>query len=382
MKRITKNIAGIVLCLGLLQPSIQASPFKEFARKWAARGATVGYWSVLSYPGVQALESEIKRERQQWKDINGSDIHNQPFFTELKEYAPEKYAAINALYKRDGLSSLDNYSVKVLTRTDYERFDQDPSPSRETKYFVSGAYNQAYCIGKNRLVIANSLLEQTTRDQIIGRMYVDSEGEVVLPKKTIVVEAPSIEVTAGFLAHEREHSEKNHNEKRAALNTVMPFALYGLSKGVASIVSKPKVRALPSITRSLLRIPQAVGLVGVSAFINLWYSRVSEREADAAMRNSPQLAHNVASYMEKHECVEQEKQLEESFKQAWAHCNAQDFNDSKVEKFVAQNMSEAEFVAFFKKINRMFLSHPYPLERVEYLRKWAAEAKAKSESAK
>ena len=316
MKKYMKIMLSVVFCAGLMQSPLQASPFKDFCRKWVPRAVTVGYWGVLSAPGLYAMHSHINGDQEKiWRDINGSDKNNRPFFYELKEYAPEKYAEMNALHREAGLPGLDDCPIKVITEDGSMRL---ASVSDLAGTFVENYYDQACCMGKNRILIGEPLINETIKIEHKNGVYVE----------TVVIKPPVIESTAAVLAHEKEHSDKNHRNKRVVLISTVPFMLHASFKGIASIISI-------STSGSLLRIPQAGAILYGTVILGRWYSRKCEREADASVKNSPKLALKAAEY------------------------------------FQALEQRPYGFVECLE------ATHPHPSERAAYLQKWAAEAKAK-----
>ena len=98
MKKCIKFILSFALCAGLLQPQLQATPFSEFCRKWAARGAAVGYWGILSYPMIGTAQEATMRHASE-RYLKMEDENNEPIFKDLKKDDPETYQAIERILK-------------------------------------------------------------------------------------------------------------------------------------------------------------------------------------------------------------------------------------------------------------------------------------------
>ena len=55
MKQYIKHALSLFLCVGLLQPQLQAGPVQDFCRKWVSRTVALVYWTLLTAPAVSAV---------------------------------------------------------------------------------------------------------------------------------------------------------------------------------------------------------------------------------------------------------------------------------------------------------------------------------------
>jgi hypothetical protein len=128
-----------------------------------------------------------------------------------------------------------------------------------------------------------------------------------------------------------------------------------------------------------MRIPRAVGIVVAVGLLDKVYQREHERDADTSMQNSAVLANDMATYLEK-TSLDLEKNLEYEHTAIWELVNNSANHDvNPLDTFLAKNMSKEQFVAGAQKIIGCTKAHPWPSERIAYLREWAAEAEAKKQ---
>ena len=106
MKRHIKKIITVALCMSMMQPTLQATPFGEFTRKWAARGAAVVYWGILGNQVLNVRENYLNTI-ELIENIESKSISDQSsIFPDLKDYAPRKAADINACLEKKGIRDL------------------------------------------------------------------------------------------------------------------------------------------------------------------------------------------------------------------------------------------------------------------------------------
>ena len=107
MKRHIKKIITIALCMSIMQPTLQATPFGEFCRKWAAPGAALLYWNAIAGPASTAFfEWNGLHEQEESGDLN--------FFPNLKKYDPVKFLEAEKILKDEGFQGFDNHTLKVV----------------------------------------------------------------------------------------------------------------------------------------------------------------------------------------------------------------------------------------------------------------------------
>ena len=237
--------------------------------------------------------------------------YNTPQYADFKNKYPQKYTEVQNVLLHEGLEGLDRYTIKVLTSSEYDTAH----------------------IGQNNVVSAGNKL-------------------LVLPSSLDGVALSRVdgELLAAILEHEMTHDAEDHTLKKLLVAATTPFAMHAAAKGIYNniVSTAPKPGSYPTMTRSLLRIPRACAILNMAPFVQSWYTRRCEREADAGVGSSPRLALKLAEYFKKthlpHEIIE----------------NA-DENTS----------------ALRKQLNKMLDTHPLSSERIAYLERWAAEAEEK-----
>jgi len=272
-----KKLMSLVLCIGLLQCPLQATPFAQFreeCRKWVSRGAAVGYWWILSATAI-VMCPHIQRHT-----IEDGAI-------DFKKYYPLSYAEIQQILQQEGLPGLDDYTILCVP-----------------------GFNNWARVGNKRLIMPL----QFTYD---------------------------CEEAAAILSHEMAHDYKNHREKKALIGAVTPFAIHAIGKGIYNKIIEPQpisIASYPTITRSLLRLVRAPLVLPATVYLQAWYSRKCEKQADESVRSSEKLSLVMANTLQ--------NQVKNRELLSWRD------------------------------------SHPPISERIAYLKEWAAEAKEKKESAK
>lgn len=377
MKRHIKKIISIALCISMMQPTLQAGPFQDFARKWVARGAAVGYWGLLSQSALQAREG-YRNTNELRDNINSESILDQShIFADLKDEASTKAAQIDDCLKQEGLAGLDYYRIKVLTDEGIERFILE----NRLRLMLDPTLGDL----KNRKAIAKDLQLQTeTLVNLRRHGSAASAGEktIVVPVEQVnTLDAPSLAAT---LAHEMAHDSNDDAVTKASLHAATPFAIHAGCKGIYhALFGAPKNP--PTITRSLLRIPRAGAILGASYFAEQAYSRECERKADKAVQSSPLLCRSLADLFER-ETLGGERRLEAILARNWQAIRQGDENliklNETLDRALATNMPKQQYVQAIKYLISLTESHPRPSERIAYLRKWAEEAETKKQEQK
>lgn len=346
MKRYIKNILGLLLCIGLLQPTVQANPFWQASSKWAARGAAVWYWSILAMPGLSAAGLTSVRETVR-QEVHKVDKQGNPIFPDLKSHDPEKYAQTNAILQREGLTSLDDYSIKVLT-----------DAALEKEPLLKVLLDSPSSFGKKVIILPDAMSAEGTKNKS-ALSNLDST------------------TLAALLGHEMEHDKQDHGLKHAALRAATPFLLHALAQRL--VVSTPSQGAYPTITRSVGRMALAWAIMMGSELLgNYWYSRQSEREADAALRESPALAIAMASFVND----DYERNWEADWIEHWNAVRSENKSTGLIDSVLARTLNQSDYIQANKNYEILGHSHPWPSERIAYLKKWAAEANSKQEQNK
>jgi|GEM_PF-2771884 Zn-dependent protease with chaperone function len=336
MKRHIKKIITIALCMSMMQPALQATPFGEFCRKWVSRATNVAYWGILGAPIIGAGKGLVQIHEIR-EVINGIDKDGNPNFSELKHDKPELYREINTILVQEGLSSLDSHKIKVLPMSSYDT------------------------LGSLYLTVQQS-------------PHTAADGTILVTETWL--NNHSAEVAAAVLAHESVHADEKHSYKNNASKTVMPFAVHGLYRALM-----PAKEKYPSVVRSLARIPGAVGISLASTAAWIYNMKACEREADRIVKPSAKLSRSLGSFIDPSHVAE--KDFEARVRSDWKLLQTEkpkaDYPISfKIGYLMANAMNESQFVAFGKNFAFARL-HPLPSERIAYLEQWAKEAEAKKQ---
>ena len=328
MKRHIKKIITIALCMSMMQPTLQATPFGEFCRKWVSRATNAAYWGILGAPAI-GMKFPLD------KDTKGTDVSGTPYFPELKILAPEKYAEINALYEREGLERLDDYSIKVATKDGLKRFMADDRIGLLRKmYLLMHVYENGVSIGEKSFAVSEVYVQQTKEEQCVNDVC----------NTTKIREPLSVAGLAALFAHEKKHCDSHHFE-RGLDKKLCPLLFGAIMHG---FIEKMGIfNGYSAITRSALKIPQFIGILGGVSLMNAYMSRQNEREADSHVKTSPILARGMIEFLEV-------------------------AGNRKKELGLAQDTSLT---------TKLFSTHPPDEERIAYLEKWAKEAEAKKQQA-
>jgi hypothetical protein len=330
MKKNMKYIVGFALCAGLMQPQIQAmGAFKESARKWTARGAAAIYWIILTDPGAAAFNKwNALRKQDQSGSLNR--------FPDLKSYAPIKYAEANKILKAEGHEGLDGHTIKVVPIEHIE------CPSAIFNTTILFPDKSIYSSQKN----AESVMALSNLDH---------------------------EEVAAIFRHEQAHQAHNDFEKKSLFKAVTPFGIHALAQGIYNkMVTKSHSDTPPTIKRSLLRIPRAYAVFAAAACVEGWYARICEREADASLKDSPELALKMAGVLNRF-APQRKERYEADLKSLMHSVYPPSIN---VEENIKKTMQYYEYIDNFQSL---FSSHPLESERSAYLKKWAADAEAKKQ---
>jgi Zn-dependent protease with chaperone function len=354
MKRHIKKFITIALCFSMMQSTVYAGPFQDFARKWVARGAAVGYWGILGAPIGFNTMNNVSREAMD-SYLKMTDDENKPFFKDLKDAYPSADEKLEEIYKENGLANLNGYTVKVTRPNDCAsaliHLKEHPEKSLQTKM------KRIPLLGSSDFI---SNFDVSLAVQALGVSAGSIGRKTIAISRDYINELGTLGVVAGVLAHEREHDERNHGTKKALFQSAIPFVIHGAAKAAYKAVGPLPVESHPSILRSLARIPRAGAIVVACTLLNSKQERDYERQADAAMQNAPVLAEIMSKshrkYMENDRLLEQE-------------------NKEKLQPYMGSY--RAEYAA--KHIMPLFNSHPSDTERAEYFEKWAKEAEAKKQ---
>lgn len=370
MNRHIKKIITIALCMSMMQPALQATPFGEFCRKWVARGAAVGYWGILGNQVLDTREQYLNTIELR-DNLNAESILDESsLFPTLKDYVPQKAAQIDAVSQKEGMSGLKGYNVKVLTNRGIQRFASEA----ELKLNMSPLSKNS----KKKVVQDLQLQVDTLVNlQQHGSPAHVGDATIVIPESC--VDQLDVPTLAATLAHEEEHAVQKHVEEKVALKSAAPFAIHASCKGIYNALFGAS-KNTPTITRSLLRIPRASAIVGASYLVRQMHSRECERQADKALQKSPLLSRSLAHTMDQHN---DKGNLDEALAKNWDAINQGAENiiniNGTLDKSLATNMTKAQYIAFMGNAIGMLNSHPWTSERAEYLRKWAQEAEAKKQ---
>jgi Zn-dependent protease with chaperone function len=326
MKRHIKKIITIALCMSMMQPTLHATPFGEFCRKWVSRATNAAYWGILSAQPVIGGSTWFVDNQKTGEVINGIDKNGNPNFVELKHDKPELYREINSILVQEGLPCLDNHKIRVVTSDSGDKIGS----------LYSHVQQSPHTFSDGTILVAKSWLDNN-----------------------------SSEVAAAALAHESVHADEKHVYKNTAARVVLPFAAHGLYRGLM-----PAKEKYPSVVRSLARIPGAVGITLASNVAWISYVKTHERDADRILKPSAKLSRSLGSFLNPH--CEIEKAFETQVKNNWKLLRTEKSN------LMANAMSESQYVAFGKNFGFSPL-HPLPSERIAYLEKWANEAEAKKQ---
>ncbi len=340
MKKYMRFMLSLMLCAGFLQPTLQAVP-SETCAKWVARGATLIYWNFLMGPAFdKALGAMNLRVARSHIDERACD---------LQDIAPESYAEIQNILRQEGLPGLDGYTIKKAPKN-------------------SSGCEWAYFGGKTIIAPSNAFVPRDEHEE----SYASSSSAAAVPvdkgKRFKIVDC---EEAAAILSHEMEHERRKHIEKRVLISAVVPLIAHTIGKAMAS----PQVAGAvyPSIGRSLLRIPYALAIVMPVYWLDLWYSRRTEREADAILQRSPKLAQKFSEFLKK-DYASVDGKFEESKSSVWDNVhNGNLTNVGIVDRVLAPNLSKPRYIAAIKDIHGLTQTHPWCSERIAYCEKWAKE---------
>ncbi len=298
MKQYIKHALWLCVCMGFLQQPLHAGPMMDFCRKFVSKTAALGYWGLLSYPAISAAH-EMEQITQFQEYITAVDEYNQPCSADFKKSYPHNYRDVQNILLREGLDSLDDYTVKVLT-------------PEECDGMGLTEYNM-FSVG-NKIILLPSLALSNMDEELL----------------------------TACLSHEMKHDKDHYAEKTLAVIAATPFTIHVLAKNIyRKIVPTIQPVQHPTIIRSLWRIPRAGAILGLAYLVELWHSRMKERDADASIRNSPKLARKVADLCKEY------------------------------------SVSESSSSALEKYLNEILSTHPPLLKRAAYLEQWAAEAEAR-----
>ncbi len=160
----------------------------------------------------------------------------------------------------------------------------------------------------------------------------------------------------GTLLHEKRHIDREHTTYLPTITASLPFGLHCVKKALSP--AKPSI-VPPSITRSLLRIPQAAALYFLAKPIKLGIFKCLERDADAALKDKPAQARAVATFF---------RNIDKNQVQY-----IQEDAEELAEKIgLPQAKSTIGNLLQFK--HDHFSPHPPLLTRANYLERWADEA--------
>lgn len=327
-----QNSLSVILCLLLLQPSLHANPFQT----GAARIAAAMYWACVSIPGIVAVGFASQRPMIR-KEIQKLDENGNPIFPDLKNYDPVKYAQAKALLLHGGIANIDDYTIKVITDAGLEKEPQ-----------WKNNLDSPFSVGKNVIVFHD--------------VTIPADGSLQHKNALSNLDSTSL---AAVLGHEIRHDTQNHHVKNTALRVLFPFALHALTQ-----LATTNRSGAPTIGRSLLRILQGYAILMTSELVgHFWYSRQCERDADAALKDSPLLAKAFAAWLgEEHEGKYQTQCIE-----LWNSVHRDKKDIGLISTVIAKNMSQADYVQFQKNYGILDATHPWPSERIAYLEQWANE---------
>ena len=209
------------------------------------------------------------------------------------------------MFRKEGHKGLDGYSIKVVT--------DDGIKKLALEFMLNIIRNPNL---RTARVVADLQLQINTVRALQRHGSPANFGETIVVPADYVHDC-DVPTLAASLAHEREHGIKKHTNAKAALLVAAPFAIHAGCKGIYNAVFGAN-KTQPTITRSLLRIPRAGAIVGVSCLVQQIYSRECEREADKAVQLSPLLSRSLA-----HGLYEQadEKSLEPLLARNWENLN-------------------------------------------------------------
>ena len=203
---------------------------------------------------------------------------------------------------------------------------------------------------------------------IINEMWQEDAGFIggntIMLSERYMRKLKTIGGLAAVLAHEHEHGAKNHQGQIMVLECTAPFVIHGVAKKMYdTVASSQSNQALPSITRSLLRIPRAGVIIAITQLLSLKQRRDNEREADAVLQRDPILARTSAKHHGAY--ISHQERAVQKFKEDLT---------PYVGPVIADYAAEPLFA--------LYRTHPLDTERVAYLEKWAKEAEEKKESEK
>jgi hypothetical protein len=310
---------------------MHAGSFHEACTKWTSRGVAFIYWNLLLGPTFDRLAGQLPLAIARYH-LNKEETPS------LKDAAPESYQHIEGILQQEGLPSLEGYTIKKG---------------------YAGLTKEWANFGNKTILIPHSA-------------FVPVVNGTSNSKNTLHTIA-DCETAAAILAHETEHSRKKHVGKRALLTAAatIPVIMFAQKVGNHCIFNKLPHGSYPTIMKSLLRIPLAFGAILPVYYLDAWYSRRTEREADAVLKNSPKLALKYSEFI-KREQLPIDTKFKDSQNAVWNNVhNGNAHSVSLTNRLLATMLSKDRFVAF-KKYNADILNtHPSAEERIAYLEEWA-----------
>lgn len=300
----------------------RANFYYDICSKWAYYGSAFVYWNLLLGPALEHVAGQIPLvTARSYLKKEGPDS----VAPDLKHVAPGSYAAIQNMLRQDGLSSLDDHVIKKGLTEEWTNFG-----------------DSIICIPPNEFVHSESESSYHIADH---------------------------EKAAAILSHEMEHSRKSHIIKRVLVCTAATIMAVFLANKIGDycIFKNVSPGSYPTVIQSLLRIPLALGAVFPVQLLDAWYSRSTERQADAVLEKSPRLALKFSEYIKQTQ-LPLEIKFEEEQGVVWdnAH-NGRASQVGWIDKLLSAVLSRQDFVEF--KIKNLS-SHPPARERIAYLEKW------------
>lgn len=325
----TKYTLALLLCINLFNSPMQAGAFHRTCAKLAYYGSAFMYWNLLAGPALEHLAGQLPLAIVR-HHLNDEKTPS------LKDAAPESYKRIENILHQEGLPSLDGYTIK-------KGYD--------------GLTDEWANFGNKTILIPDSAF---------------------VPTGDKTYSLADCETAAAILAHETEHSRRKHIGKRILLTAAasVPAIMLAQKIGNQYIFNTLLQGSYPTITQSLLRVPLALGCILPAYYIDAWYSRRTEREADGVLKNSPKLALKYSEYI-KREQLPLDKKFEESQCTIWD--NAHNVNTGSVSltnRLLATMLSKNRFIAFKKYHTNLLNTHPSAQERIAYLEEWAQKHQA------